>query len=495
MSVTSVEPKGVIKILQNVPLDNSYSDTLTFSNLTEQETYFSGKTFKTIPQCTPVRLQSAVRVPIESDKLYNCNYIMFQNSNFSTKWFYAFITEINFVNVNLSEIHYEIDVMQTWYFDMNVKQCFVEREHTNSDGIGDNIVNENLELGDFKFSKHSTTEFFVSKGMVLVDSREPNAKMLGGVYNGVHYTYYMANQSGFESLRADIETVINGSDEIIGIAMIPYGFVSNETVQGFVETKSYNITKELYCAEIDGYVPKNNKLFTYPYNSMYIDNGQGGNAEFRIEFFSTDICGFKIGATCNLNSEAILIPQKYRGIENDVADSLSLSGFPQCATNTDLFLAWLAQNSVPLAMQGLSGGMTGNVLGLATSMVATGAEIANQALVKPTGVSGSNSANTCKYGMDNDCFDFHFYNKHITKEYAKIIDNYFSVFGYATKKVKKPNITGRKSWNYVKTQNAKITGKIPFNDLAKIKSIFNNGVTFWHGDYVGDYSRDNSISS
>lgn len=497
MAVTSVKPDSSIKILQNVPLDNSYTDTLTFSSRTEQESYFSGKAFRTYTDLTPVRLQNAVRVPINADTLYNCNYIMFQNANFSTKWFYAFITAINYVNINCCEIQYELDVMQTWYFDMDIKRCFVLREHADSDNIGDNIVTENLDLGDYKLSQHTTTGFFVDKGMVLVDSRSPNAKMLGGVYNGLHYTYYIGNQSGFTQLAEDLQKVINGEDTIIGIAMIPYGFVSNETVQSVLESKTFAITTDLYTQNIDGYVPKNKKLFTYPYNYMLLENGQGGTAEFRLEFFSTNVCSFKVSCTANLQSEAVIVPQNYRGNANDLHDSLTLSGFPQCAWSGDLFTAWLAQNSVKLPINTLASALPSLVSGSGVGAVSSGlsgiADLAQMSITQPTQAYGSANVPTAQYGMEEHAFDFHFYNKHITREYAEIIDNYFSMYGYATRKLKVPNITGRQSWNYVKTQNAKVTGKIPFNDLAKIKQILNNGVTFWHGDYVGDYSRSNNI--
>lgn len=67
------------------------------------------------------------------------------------------------------------------------------------------------------------------------------------------------------------------------------------------------------------------------------------------------------------------------------------------------------------------------------------------------------------------------------------------MFGYATNRVKIPNMNGRQSWNYVKTNDCKIVGSVPFNDISRIKEMFNNGVTFWHGDFVGDYNRSNNI--
>ena len=49
---------------------------------------------------------------------------------------------------------------------------------------------------------------------------------------------------------------------------------------------------------------------------------------------------------------------------------------------------------------------------------------------------------------------FIFYQYCIKREYAEIIDNFFSKFGYKTLQIKVPNITGRSNWNYVKTIEA-----------------------------------------
>ena len=71
------------------------------------------------------------------------------------------------------------------------------------------------------------------------------------------------------------------------------------------------------------------------------------------------------------------------------------------------------------------------------------------------------------------------------------------MYGYATNTVDIPNITSRPHWNYIKTINANIlpasTTCIPSDDLHRIRSVYDHGVTFWHnGDEIGDYSFDNS---
>ena len=67
----------------------------------------------------------------------------------------------------------------------------------------------------------------------------------------------------------------------------------------------------------------------------------------------------------------------------------------------------------------------------------------------------------------------------IKPEYAKVIDDYFDMFGYKCCRVKYPNTNHRQNWWYTKTINANIVGDIPNDDLNKIKEAYNNGITYW----------------
>ena len=85
----------------------------------------------------------------------------------------------------------------------------------------------------------------------------------------------------------------------------------------------------------------------------------------------------------------------------------------------------------------------------------------------------------------------------IRPEYAKIIDNFFSMYGYKVMSLEVPNIHTRKKWNYLKAIEMNITGnknKIPQEYLEEIRTMFLNGVTLWH-DYetMYDYSNDNGV--
>ena len=82
----------------------------------------------------------------------------------------------------------------------------------------------------------------------------------------------------------------------------------------------------------------------------------------------------------------------------------------------------------------------------------------------------------------------------VTAQFARMIDDYFTMFGYAVKRVKVPNRNSRPHWNYVKTIGCTLTGSIPSDDMKKICSIYNNGVTFWkNGTEIGHYELDNTV--
>ena len=62
------------------------------------------------------------------DDLIGYNYVMYQNTHYSTKWFYAFILGMEYVNDNMTRIVITTDPYQTWQFDITFMQSFVERE-------------------------------------------------------------------------------------------------------------------------------------------------------------------------------------------------------------------------------------------------------------------------------------------------------------------------------------------------------------------------------
>ena len=102
-----------------------------------------------------LRKDNKIRVQEEIDNLWNCNYVMYQNDSISNKRFYCFINKIEYVNENTTDLYIETDVFQTWLFDITINKSFVVREHVKNDTIGNNLVDESLDTGEYKLENYT----------------------------------------------------------------------------------------------------------------------------------------------------------------------------------------------------------------------------------------------------------------------------------------------------------------------------------------------------
>ena len=153
-----VAPQGTITLYTDIPIDINFDHTIYFATRAAQSAYFSlHYAYQYSSQMYQRVGKGKLRIKQEADALYNCNYLSFKNVNTrtgstpTTKTFYAFITGVEYVNNMTTEITYQIDPIQTWLpnVDYDLLPCFVEREHTTSDNVGDNLVPEDLAYGEY----------------------------------------------------------------------------------------------------------------------------------------------------------------------------------------------------------------------------------------------------------------------------------------------------------------------------------------------------------
>lgn len=516
-----IAPNSTIKLLRNVYLDNTYTNTIYFVGSQAQAEFFSGKAKYTLSNYTYQRKERILRVGILADNLYDCNYLMFQNTAFGNKWFYAFITNVEYVNNEASNITFEIDVMQTWYFDYTVKPSFIEREHSASDNVGDNLIPDDLELGEYISDDFDGTALLGSYSIVVAATFDKNFdNVSGGTYSGIYSGLYYNVFTSYSEVNDFIDeaTEQNKASGIVSVFMMPANMVGE--VGQPVQTHDISKPKKI-SGQIDGYTPKNKKLYTYPYNFLYVTNLNGVSATFPYEYFSDgDNCEFGLAGDMSCNPQVVLYPKNYKGVPANYNEKMILDGFPQCSYNTDSFKAWLAQTGASQLVSFAGGAATviggamkaGVAAGAATGAAGAGAlaiggvplAVVGGGIVIAGVLAGvfqhatlppqaqNSMGNTAMAAMRIK--DFAFMHMHIRAEFAEIIDEYWDVYGYPTHRVKLPNIHTRPHWNYVKTVDVNIVGSVPSDDLAKIKAIYNKGVTFWrNGNEVGDYSLDNSI--
>lgn len=510
-----IEPSTDIRILKNVPLDTTYEHTIFFESANAQSSYFIGLTKYNMTNYSYQRVKRGwARVGINSDNLYDCNYMMFKNSAFGNKWFYAYIKSVEYVNNQCSEIEFEIDVMQTWFFDYEPDYCFIEREHSLTDKIGDNIVPESLDCGEYVYNNYNYLTKILEPLAVIVmvcdETEQPDGTVYDGVYGGC--TLYAYNLTDTESIKGKINSYVQKPEAIVGIYMCPAIALEESIPDGGIQCKfqkncaSIPIEIDVLTNEqtIDHYKPKNKKLYTYPYNFLNISCGQNSSI-FRYEYFENLHPQFDINVPLTMPVQVALRPKHYKGSGSLTLNSetLIMSDYPMCSWSTDSFRAWLAQNAIPFT-NGVSALGIGTVAalsgiavptaGLVGGALAIGNMLGKGYMASTRGDISKGSLSSGSINVASGKQNYWCGRASVNKQTAKIIDDYFNMFGYATNEVKKPNRNSRPHWNYVKTIGCTITGSVPCDDMQKICNIYDNGITFWkNGSEVGNYSLDNTV--
>ena len=512
----TITPQGQLYLCK-VPLENDYKNQLTFSNETTQLTYFNSTVQHTFDNYTYIKKDNVVQVGKNIDEIIDCNYLFYKNTGFTNKYYFCFITNMEYVNENCTRITFETDCYQTWLFQIEYKQSFVEREHVNDDTVGLHTVPENLETGEYIVNSRDYYNGLDSLMYVIQctewstsDENKPLATNFGGVY-----------MAGGAYICNNITEVINilqayatrgKSDAVYNLYMIPKSMINNTSGslqysgQSSPNTDTKSITK---INKIDGYTPINKKLLTFPYNYMLLSNNNGSSNILHYERFSGKTCNFTIKGVPTVGGSIKIIPTNYDNNLNSEEEGLIAGKLPTLNWSDDEYTNWLTQNSVNIALGVASAGITivgglgmmatgGGAVAGAGAVVNGAMSIANELGAVYQHSLQPNSAKGNVNGGDINVCDhkngFYFYKMTIKEEYARIIDNYFSMFGYKINRVKVPNITGRSNWNYVKTINCNFDGDIPQTDLNIIKQMFDNGVTLWHNpSTMYDYSQSNNI--
>lgn len=502
-----------------IPFTRDYKHTILFSDQAAQYQYIASKAIVSLDHLTPAKIGEPIRVPQSQQQLSIYNYLILSNAstwNAPPFYWYCFITDLEYVNPQCTLVKYEVDVLQTWLFHIQLGQCIIEREHVTDDIIGKHTLDEGIPVTQYicnagKRMNLVTSDIGVRVITAGVDGT-PIYSTSDRVFSGVRYEFFKLPDD-YDALVTYINNYRNTPNEVVGLQMFPYSFLNENKDASVRKNIEYTIP-----VTIDGYTPRNNKLFCYPYNTLFVDNSQGESQTYKFEDWNGATPYFVMA--CNLFSGGDIVVKLtpgrgYGGFDlgANVAQTLTMSGFPQCAWASDSFYAYMAQN-----INTMTGGMVKDFLHVLPSMfmgAATGdyfpalaaagqwarsssdrvvdyITMTQQAEIQPDKVHGSFGANV---DWTTAYMDFYFYQRTIKAEEARKIDDYFTKYGYKTMRLATPNLHTRQRFNYIKTVDAIIGGNIGTTDRELIKKIFDNGITFWHGDFVGDYTTANPIYS
>ena len=534
---------SIVMICKNIKLDKNYQNVLTYNEEEMRTLCYNNRVNMASNFSFVLEEENSIMVPFTYAESLTCNYMAFQNPRYSNKWFFAFIDSVEYNSDKSTKINFTIDLFATWFDYWSPKSCFVVREHTMDDTIGANTIPEGLETGDF-IAKGMVpinisaadiyTVIAVSEVVPTFSNINPWYSVYSGLYSGLKYFLFRDFNSASNMIRAYNEE--GKTDAIYSVFVLPQALFPTVTWHNLTynplsltmevgiptDSDEYvdiyttpNITTPI---TIDGYTPQNNKLFIGDYNYLMVTNNVGQNYVYKYEDFINNIARFKVVGSISIGGSIKAVPMNYKKFLDDEAESMyswsygiTAPKYPTCSWITDPYTNWLTQNSINvlgveinkqdqtgLGLLGVAaGGLlmatgigsvagAGLMLGAASSMFNNMQQNYQHDKI-PLQANGSTSTGDITYSAGHmyiPCFAMQ-----IKQEYARSIDEFFTRFGYKTNRLKVPNQTGRRYFNYVEIGSSEIIGYpnnkgCPSDAMEEINRMYRSGITLWH-----DHSR------
>lgn len=583
-----------IRLLSGVPFSNDYKHTRYFETKEAQTSYFLGKTVvHSMVEAKFQRIEGRnyIKVNQSIDDLWGTNYVMFQNASYNNKWFYGFVTKLVYINVGATEVHFELDVYQTWHFEVTFKPSFVVREHCplwQSPGVPViNTVDEGLNYGtdydivDVQHYQPLLNVMFlviVCKATLHQETGDPGANYIHATTNGVAQplSYYIIpftpdfelpinvtidgatqEMQTITSVLTSIYKQTSAVNNIVSMYITPHmgkNYTYNASDYAIVLNPNYfKITivegssmPIVYVKDIYGYDSTEfdcggkyegynevteSKLLMFPYTQTIIDDFKGNRTVLKNEYIDSTNLYVNMVGSMGISNKVAYVPRDYLtqsltffndklkvAIENAAVDNKPndvaiindmLAAFMQGNRNSlmnkaDSIVFNGAADLIGGSIGTLGSAATGSVGGTVGSLTNT-IKGAGNAVLQLQGLQAkvkdiSNTPPSLQKMGSNTAFDygngytgFYVIKKQIKPEYRKKLADFFKLYGYKINEVKIPNFHTRENWNYVQTASCTVLGSINNEDLEEYKAIFDNGITLWHTDDVGNYSLSNGV--
>ena len=299
-----VQPNSRIEFYSDLNLSQDYNDTLYFENPGAKDTYFNNiNKLAVVDKCYYARdNRGFVRVEVPMSTMIHAQYMRFKNTSYENKWWYAFVDDINYINNNTTEVKFTLDPIMTWMGNFTLHECMVERQHSESDEIGANLVDEDINMGEYVFNGNPqrSGKFNNWKYLITIAPDSANYPPSGtyfGIYNGLAYRLVDAsamNTTVSGIMESGSIPWVQDETRIQNIQFIPSDFVPDTSQHEEAPMEfTINVSDTFdgiggYGATGDTHSIRNNKLYTYPFNVLCVYNSEGKENIYQYERFKPD---------------------------------------------------------------------------------------------------------------------------------------------------------------------------------------------------------------
>jgi hypothetical protein len=446
-----------IRLLSGVPFSNDFKHSRWFDTSTAQEDYFLGKNVVySIPDNTFQRIEGKNFISVNQniDALWGVNYVMFQNTSYNVKWFYGFVTKLEYKNKNTTYVHFEIDVLQTWMFTMNFKPSYVVREHCKlweTDGSPVvNTVDEGLNYGTnyetanvLNWKPYNDILFMVivmKETAHLTGTQKPQAS-INAVPQPLCYYVHPFRKDGThvgvgidtpdDTGLSDVMEVLNALaqntltvNNVVSIYVTDYLGIDVTYDEGFnmitvpganfmqaiiSDGTSSTTASTLYMKDVKSYTPKSavftnkysdyrtsreSKLMMYPYTVLILDDMKGNRQTIKNEYIKGNDINMTVRGSMGTSNKTTYSVDNYLTKDNLEAADWFLSNLENAVLNNN-------PNDLPIITDMLSAYLQGNRNSIQNQLNSTIFNGWMDTMGSVMGGVGNSSANPSNMGETN----------------------------------------------------------------------------------------------
>lgn len=348
----------------------------------------------------------------------------------------------------------------------------------------------------------------------------------------------------FLDLEGWLKARKGNTSDIVSAYMVPDNFVDLDKSTHTIKNYSKPITHKRDHKrpnKLGSYTPKNKKLLTYPYMYLTVSNCAGTFTEYRYEDYD-GVFKYSVSGS-PIPGQSLVFRPGVPGLSDtyDVSRGMSSAPWPTIPIANDSFAAWLAQHkgALEVANMGVSFGLSKGLRSIASGMAYSGTQGALSLQGAQTGsakagaglntafniINTSNSylnlaldsyqsmasimatkqdasaiPDTVKAIGINDInyetgdFGFKYFETHIKPEYARCIDDFFTMNGYEVNRKMRPRPWVRPRYCFLKTVGETLAPTYGGNGMPdRIRqmatALFNKGIRLWRYNKIGNVNN------
>lgn len=534
-----------------VPWNSDLKNVQSYSSRAEQISTIQGLLSHRYEHINIIRRDSDLILKGVNEDLTQCNYLMYQNSDISNKWYFAFIDNVQYNSLNSVIISHTIDVWQTYQFDITYYKNLILRSHVakSADTVGRWLAPEPINVApEFErkhnvfnnlswvpqYVLHSTSVFnnstkkYEYKGNgtgatlsaeygIFVDD-DDDVQTVVKNYGKLsaaealksndddEYSNWIADLLTGQTIDKAVKLISTTSisqlqdhrNELIGLYAIPAWVHDGTNKYATNNIKKKEVTVELPTTTLAcGYAPRNKKMLSSLCKAYLFYNENGFKLPLKPELFTSGSPSFTVKST-ELSTNGFILQigsyADYTAKTNKISYRCENRLGYDANTGLDKVLNTLTSavgvvNAVgSVASQAFAGNVGGAVQG------AVGAVQQSINMIDTLGQRGVST------GASGDIMSITenrampvFADVSPTEAQCRYIDDYLDVYGYAINEIGKIStyMKNRSNWNYIQVANCNIKVSAPNDDVNKLKQMFESGVTIWHKNF-GDYDQANN---